>query len=269
MVKTAVLNNRVQETGIYPDIYKKGSIYELSEQSQQFISEDQSSSDLISSRSQSQGLGLPFIPEIQEATYQVPCGAHSIFDPAHKVPAFTKAVYLIVCEHSNWNSSVSHPLSLRYLAELLNVKNHSQAHRALKWLIEHGWMKVEGKCQSDGTYFYRVVHHKCDPQDTPVDKDGRPQKCAVPRGKGSASQLLANGEITWKIFVDWTTRKVHSCWTSGVVSISVLQATKLMRFTAKTVSENSKKMMEIGMLKKLSAPFKLSEYQMFPKPPAQ
>ena len=146
------------------------------------------------------------------------------------------------------------------------MNSHSQVHRALQWLIEHGWLTVEGRRKTDGAYFYRVVHHKCDPQDTPVDKDGRPQKCAVPKGAGSPSQLLADGKITWRVFVDWISRKIHSCWTSGIVSLTVREASKLMRFTAKTISENAKKMMELGMLDRLSAKFERSEYQMFPKP---
>lgn len=209
------------------------------------------------------------IPEIQESTHQVPCGDHSIFDPVHKMPAFTKAVYLKVNEHSNWDTGVSHALSLRHLAELLNVQSHSQVYRALKCLIRNGWLEVEGKRQLDGAYFYRVIHHKCAPQDTPVDRDGRPQKCAVPTGAGSASQLLAEGKITWRMFVDWTVRKIHSCWTSGVVSLAVREASRLMNLSIKTVSENAKKMTEIGILERLSAKFRLSEYQMYPKPYAE
>ena len=41
-----------------------------------------------------------------------------------------------------------------------------------------------------------VIHLKC-----LIDSDGRPQKCAVPIGKGSSIQLLADGEITWREFV--------------------------------------------------------------------
>ena len=271
--KTSNTDNKfhinLSNSGRYADIYKSFLEYEPIEPSHSTVSDGNASSDTNKPQVVSQDTGLPTapqIPEIQETTYQVPCGVHSIFDPAHKVPGFEKAVYLKVNEHSNWETGVSHALSLRRLAKLLNVKSHSQVHRGLQWLIENGWLKIEGKRESDGAYIYRVVHHKCDPVDTPVDKDGRPQKCAVPRGKGSLSQLLAEGEITWKIFVDWTTRKVHSCWTSGFVSMAVREASKLMKFTAKTVSENAKKMLEIGLLKRLSAKFRLSEYQMFPKP---
>ena len=256
----------LSDSGTYFKSYKSFLEYEPLEPSDSFVSEERTSSDANKPKVTSYGSDLPAIPEIQETTYQVPCGEHSIFDPAQKVSAFEKALYLKVNEHSNWDTGVSHALSQRRLAELLNVNSHSQVHRGLHWLIENGWLKVEGKRQSDGAYFYRVIHHKCEPQDTPVDRDGRPQKCAVPRGKGSPTQLLTEGKITWRIFVDWTVRKIHSCWTSGFVSMAVREAAKLAKLSVKTISENAKKMMEIGLLKKLSAKFRLSEYQLFPKP---
>lgn len=206
------------------------------------------------------------IPEIQETTHQVPCGEHSIFDPNHNVPAFNRALYLVLNEHSNWDTSITHALSLRRLAELLNVKSHSQVSRGLNWLIDNEWIMVEGKRKSDGANFYRVIHHKCDPSEMPIDRDGRPQKCAVPMGKGSPNQLLADGKITWRVFVDWIVRKIHSCWTTGVATMAVREACKLMKFTAKTIAKNAKEMMEIGLLERLSDKFRLSVYQLFPKP---
>ena len=246
----------LSETGIYPDIYGNNLVYEPSGSSSTFVTHAQASSVV----------SVPAIPEIQESTYQVPCGVHSIFDPAYKVPAFEKAVYLVVCEHSNWDTGISHALSLRRLADLLNVNSHSQVHRALKWLIDHGWLEVEGKRKTDGTYFYRIIHHKCEPQDVPLDNDGRPQKCAVPTGAGSASQLLSDGIISWSIFVDWTVRKVHSDWTTGIVSMSVRQACKLMGFTSETIKANAEIMMDIGLMERMSKRFRLSVYQLFPKP---
>ena len=206
------------------------------------------------------------IPEIQESTHQVPCGEHSIFDPSHKVPAFARAIYLILNQHSCWDTGITHALSLRKLSELLNVKSHSQVHRGLKWLIANGWVQVEGKRNLDGAYFYKLTHHKCLPQETPVDKDGRPQKCAMPMGAGSPSQLLSDGEISWKVFVDWMTRKVHSDWTTGIVSMSVRQACKLMGFTSETIKANAEIMMDIGLMERMSKRFRRSVYQMYPKP---
>ena len=262
MLKTTALTNKVQTNlhrphyEINSDLYGYRLQYQPSEQSQPSEFDAHSSS----------AVSTPAIPEIQESTYQVPCGPHSIFDPDQKVPAFAKAVYLVVNEHSNWNTGISHALSLRRIAELLNVKCHSQVHHALHWLIKNGWLKVDGKRKSDRAHFYQVIHHKCEPQDTPVDSDGRPLKCAVPMGTGSPSQLLADGNITWRIFVDWIVRKVHSDWKTGIVTLSVHDAAKLAGFTPQTIKKNAETMMEIGLLERLSKRFRLSEYQMFPKP---
>ena len=68
----------------------------------------------------------------------MPCGVHSIFDPAQKVFVFQIAFYFVENEHSNWDTGVSQALSLRRLAELLNVKSHSQGYRGLQWLITNG-----------------------------------------------------------------------------------------------------------------------------------
>lgn len=259
----------LSDSGIYSDSYNSFLEYEPLDPSDRDVPEASSTSSVSPPEVASQALGSSVglsIPGIQETTHQVPCGRHSIFDPDEQVPGFEKAIYLKVNEHSNWDTGVSHALSLRRLAKLLNVKSHSQVHRGLKWLIKNGWLKVEGIRNSDGAYFYKVVHHKCDPKDTPVDRDGRPQKCAVPMGMGSASSLLSNGDITWRLFVDWTVRKIYSCWTSGVVSLAVREASKLMKFSFKTISKNAKQMMEIGMLERLSAKFRLSKYQMYPQP---
>ena len=259
----------LSDSGIYPNIYESFLQYEPIEHFQDSAFETHTgsvNSTLEVGSHTSSSSEPPEIPEIQETTHQVPCGAHSIFDPVHKVPAFEKALYLKVNEHSNWDSGVSHALSLRKLAELLNVESHSQVHRGLKWLLDNGWIMVEGKRKSDGAYFYRVIHHKCAPHETPVDKEGRPLKCAIAMGKGSPSQLLANGKITWRVFLDWTVRKIHSDWTTGVVNLSVREAAKLIGFTPKTIKQNAEDMVEIGLLERISKRFRRSVYQMYPKP---
>ena len=209
------------------------------------------------------------IPHIQKTTHQVPCGKHSIFDPDQDVPGFVRAVYLKINEYSDWDSGISNALSLRSIGKLVNVVSHTQVLYAIKWLKKRGWLIVMGKRERDGAHFYKVIHHNCEVSEIPVDKDGRPKKCAVPKGAGSASELLEQGKITWKVFVDWTVRKIHSCWTSGIIALTVREACKLMKWTAKTVSENAKQMIEHGMLKKLSKPFRRSEYQMYPSPYSQ
>ena len=111
------------------------------------------------------------IPEIQVSTHQVPYGENSIFDPAYKVPGFKRAVYLKVNEKSNWDTGESRYVSLRTLADDMNVESHAQVHEALKWLIDHGGLSVLN-VRKDGTFRYHVVHYQ---EETPLDKDGRPR----------------------------------------------------------------------------------------------
>lgn len=160
---------------------------------------------------------------------------------------------------------MTHALSNQEIADLLNVKHREQVNRAIKWLIRKGWLKVEGK-RKDGTFFYKVIHHNCAPDEVPLDKDGRPQKCAVPMGSGSATVLLADGQISWRMMVQWVVHKVHSDWVSGIVESTVRETSKLVRFSLQTICDNAKKLGECGLLQRLSGKFRASVFQLFPKP---
>lgn len=206
------------------------------------------------------------VSDIQETTHQVPCGNYSIMDPDLSIPEFNRAVYLKLNEISNWDTGITRPVSNRDLAKMLNVKYASQVNRAIKWLIKNGWVKIEGQRKSDGTNFYRLVHHKCAPDEVPLDKDNRPQKCAVPMGRGSATQLLAEGKITWRVMVDWFVKKVHSNWITGVVEMTCREANKLLGFGLQTICDNSKTMREVGLLERISEKCQASVFQLFPKP---
>ena len=207
----------------------------------------------------------PEIPEVQESTMQVPCGAFSIFDPDMLMPEFCRAVYLVINEHSHWDSGISHALSNRAIADKLGVKYASQVNRAIHWLIANGWLEVAGE-RSDGTFFYRVIHHKCPPDKVPLDKQSRPQKCAVPRGAGSGSALCAEGKLDWRAMVSWFVKKVYSDWITGFVAMTVRETRKLVRFSFQTICDNARKLTEVGLLKRLSSKFRASEFQLFPGP---
>ena len=203
---------------------------------------------------------------IQETTMQVPCGRYSIFDPEMLVPEFCRAVFIVVNEHSNWATGRSHALSYSKLASLLNVKYRSQVIRAVQYLVDTGWLTVVGTRKSDGANIYQIMHHKCEPDQVPLDKDNRPQKCAVPRGEGSPTQLLSDGKIGWREMVVWVVKKVHSNWVTGIVEMTARQAGKFMRFAWGTISKCRKTMCEIGLLEKLSAKFRASKHALIPSP---
>ena len=203
---------------------------------------------------------------IQESTMQVPCGAFSILDPAMKVPAFNQAVYLYMNWKSGWEYGITHALSNSKIAKGLGVRCKSQVNRAIKWLIEHGWAKVDGKRKSDGTFFYQLTHHNCEPHEVPLDKHNRPKKCAVPMGVGSAFEKVAQGLISWRVLVQWVVSKIYSDWETGILFLTIREAVNVIRFTAKTISENIKEMVKNNLMVKKSANFRPGEYEIKPSP---
>lgn len=218
-----------------------------------------------SSKTDAISTASPESDAIQETTMQVPCGRYSIFDPDMAVPAFNISVYTAINHKSNWDTGKSHAISHRKLAKLLNVKCVSQINRAIKWLIEHGWLRVIGKTKN-GTYIYQITHHNCDPKDVPLDKDGRPLKCAVPMGKGSGFDLLAQGKITWRMAIQWTVSVIESAWGTGIIEKTMREMHKLLRFSMQTICDNAKKLREVGLFERLSKPFAKSRFQIFPLP---
>lgn len=209
---------------------------------------------------------LPEVEHVQETTHQVPCGAFSIFEPPEPVTEFERAVYLVINYHSNWDSGKSHALSYREIAKKMGLKHHSQVVVAVKSLISKGWLKVAGKRKSDGANFYKVTHYNCDEADMPKDKHNRFQKCAIQCGAGSAIQMLFDGTISWRVMVHSFVQKIYSDWVDGICKMTVRKAMELMRFTAKTISENVKTMQSVGLAKLLSKKNRASEFQLLPKP---
>ena len=207
------------------------------------------------------------IPEIQESTMQVPCGPFSVFDlTRHELSEFDRAVYVVINEHSHWDTGISHPLSYKRIAQLLNIKHHPQITRAVKSLIAAGFLKKHGTSQTTGANIYQVVHHNCAPEATPLDTDGRPQKCAVPRGQGSPTALCAAGVIAWREMMFWIVRKIHSDWTEGTSSMTVLEMRKQIRLSTKTICAIPRRLSELGLLERLSAKFRKTLFKLRPAP---
>lgn len=213
----------------------------------------------------------PDVPEFQVSTMQVPFGAFSIFDlSCHDLSGFDMSVYMVVNWRSNWDTGVSHALSYREIANHLGVRHRSQVGRSLKRLIACGFLKKLSKRQSDGATVYQVIHHKCDPADVPLDKEGRPLKCAVPIGSGSPMDLMKSGKLSWRLMLQWITQKVQaSDWVSGIASMVRREFSKLIRFSMQTVCNNYKKLCNLGLMKRLSKPHEASTYQLYPKPYAE
>ena len=206
--------------------------------------------------------------QVQVSTHQVPCGQYSIFDieTASDITEFERAVYLVINEHSDWDKGESHGLSYQRLADLLNIKHRSQVVRAVQSLIAKGWLSIDRQRKKDGANIYRITHHKCPPEHMPRDKDGRPKKCAIPRDTGSPTRLVAEGKLDWRAMVQWIVNKINSNWITGIVEMTVRKANELLSFGMHTIIDNTRRLIEVGLLERLSAKNEPGEFQLYPMP---
>ena len=123
-----------------------------------------------------------------------------------------------------------------------------------------------GNAKSDGTFFYQLTHHNCEPHEVPLDKHNLPKKCAVPMGAGSGFEKVGQGLIKWRVLVQWVINKIHSCWETGRLFLTVRETLNMVRFTTKTIIANTKAMIENGLLVKKSANYRAGEYEIKPSP---
>lgn len=213
---------------------------------------------------------------IQKSTMQVPCGPHSIIEEMYpmKIPPFYAMVYLVINGFSNWDTGQSHGLSFRMIAERMGVykKNKkgkwtgkSRVANAIRWLCENGWLEknIRGGGKPNT---YKVIHHNCAPEAVPLDDDGRPKKCATPRGEGSAFQKMIDGEITWEACLYHTVAKVVSDWTTGTVKFTIRKARMWLRFSRQKICEIRDTLIQNGLLEEIGQRFRGFVAKILPAP---
>ena len=212
------------------------------------------------------------VAEVQTSTCQVPVDKHSILSEysERNVTGLATAVYLYINEHSNWKTGQSHGLSYSGIAEDMHIPR-SQVIQAINYLVESGWLKKSVRNKSKAHHqntanTYLVIHHKCAPEDVPLDKDGCPKKCAMPRGEGSPTALLKDGQICWQEWLYCHILKANSDWKTGVVEMTIKQAKKVMRFSVEKICAFRKSLERVGLLETLSKPFRAWVAQLRPAP---
>ena len=127
--------------------------------------------------------------EIQEDTMQVPFGTFSMLDKLMEgtEKSFDTAIYQCYNAFSNWDWGLSHSLSIRHVGKLFSV-SHQYVQQAIARLTNKKWMKrLSGKYKISK---FELKHHLCEDELVPLDKDGRPAKCAMPRGYGGLFERL-------------------------------------------------------------------------------
>ena len=206
--------------------------------------------------------------QFQADTMQVPCGQHSILWALgqKEVTAAEAIVYLALNHGSSWNSGMTWCTPSRYLAGLLGPGMSVRYTRSvLKRLIEKGW--IIAIRMSGNRRRYRLVHHLCEKEDVPLDRDGKPLKFAVPRGDGGPFERLYAGDITWKDCLGWIVLKFYSDWKTGeTYPCTMLEFAKRCRFRPATAVQLVKNLTAVDMLHRLSKPQEKSVFQLYPKP---
>ena len=198
---------------------------------------------------------------------QVPFGTFSMLDALMEgdEKAFDAAIYQCYNAFSNWDTGISHSKSIRYVGQLFRV-THQYVQQSLSRLSNKKWMKrLSGKHKMSK---FELKHHLCDQVDVPLDKDGRPAKCAMPRGLGGLFERLKSGDIGWKSVIIWMLLKIKSDFTTGITDpVSIKQLCKWTRFGTTTVCDCIKELEAAGMLEKLERrPQEAQTYQLYPKP---
>lgn len=202
-----------------------------------------------------------------DSTHQVPCGEFSALSELRTghLRAAEAFITLLLNYRSNWVSGKTWRSSLRELSQLTGISIR-YLRDTLSDLMANGWVSYLSKGINTGSR-YQVVHHKCDRDEVPTDKNGYPLKFAVPRGKGGIFERLFAGDISWKSVIIWIMLKFHSNWKSGeTFEISIETLRKWCRLSPQTVCDCLKELAQAGLLKRLSAKHEVGRYQLFPKP---
>ena len=245
MIKTGILNDKVHECGISLGIHGHGDV------SSPAPVETSPSNEFV---------------EIQEDTMQVPFDSFSMMDAMMDgtEKTFDAAIYQYYNAHSHWDFGESHSKSIREVGQTFSV-SPQYVQQAVSRLTGKWMERMSGKHKISK---FKLVHHLCEKEEVPLDRDGRPRKCAMPRGNGGLFERMQAGDIGWKSVMIWMVLKTESDFRTGVTKpIGIKEICKRTRFGTTTVCDCIKELEEAGMLKKLERrPQEAQAYQLHPKP---
>ena len=217
---------------------------------------------------------LPIPYEFDADTMQVPRGQFSVLSELAKgnLTSAEAIIYLCLNHGSSWNSGATWGLSGPYLSKILGTgMSRSYVVKTLGSLDAKGWIETIAKDNPSGNQ-YRLRHHLCDPEDVPVDRDGKPLKFAVPRGEGAPLERCFDGEISWKAALVWISLKFRSNWkahedTAGQTEkATLLELSKRCRISLPTYHPLITELTQAGMLERLTPKSQKAIFQLYPKP---
>lgn len=205
---------------------------------------------------------------------QVPRGQSSVLWELRdgRLTSAEAMIYLCLNHGSTWNSGVSWGMSGPYLSKILGKGMTRQyVQTTLAKLTNKGWIEAINKDNSSG-YQYRIRHHLCDPEDVPVNRDGKPLKFAVPRGPGGPIERCIDGHISWKAALVWIVLKLRSNWkayedTAGQTEqATLLELSKRCRMKNANFQKIITELAQAGMLHRLTPKSQAAIFQLYPKP---
>ena len=220
------------------------------------------------------GGSYPIPHEFEADTMQVPRGQFSVLSELAegRLTSAEAIVYLCLNHGSTWNSGSTWSMSVRYVSELLSPgMSYPYVHKIATSLNNKGWIETIDADNPSGNR-YRIRHHLCDPDDMPVNKDGKPLKFAVPRGPGGPLERCFDGDISWKAALTWISLKLRSNWkahedTAGQTEAATLLAlSKRCRMKLAGFQKVITELTQAGMLERLSPKSQKAIFQLYPKP---
>ena len=217
-------------------------------------------------------LVYPIPYEFDERTMPVPRGPSSALSElaAGNLTSAEAMIYLFMNHGSTWLSGESWCLSTPRLAELGHMSRR-YVRGILDSLIEKGWIEILSTSNPAG-HRYKLKHHLCESDDTPVGFNGKRLSFAVPCGAGGPIERCSAGDIPWKAALVWIVLKQNSEWRPGrsntghTMPLKLQTLAKNCRIGLKNLQEMLKILEEQGMLWRLTPKSKPAVFQLYPKP---
>ena len=217
---------------------------------------------------------LPGIPagipvEVATSTMQVPFGEFSVLSELAngELNAFSAMTALTLGYFSNWQSGETWRVSQQKLSAALDMSVRS-VRGALDTLKSKDWVSILTPWRGNDATRYKLKLHKCEDAMVPTDRDGNPSMFAIPHKTGGIFERMLAGDISWRGVLLWIRLKLHSDWQTGITTpMSLDTIATSVRMGKQTVVKELKALTDAGLLRKISKPFKRSQFQLYPKPP--
>ena len=212
--------------------------------------------------------------EVHETTMPMPFGYGSVFWAVSEsvITAAEGMTIAFTTRFGSWDTGRSHAKSYSNIAKALAISK-SYVQRLIKKVAD--WVK-KLKSTTRGT-IYQVTSHVYDadtPEEkVPINEDGKPLKFAVPIGVGGPFERMVAGSISWQACWLWLVMKLNSCWDGNdekagrTYQLSYETLIKKTGLSRAKVAQCLQELKNAGMVQRISEPFEVGVYQLYPKPP--